>query len=111
MFYCDHENAYRVFNDEGKEFTLEIEIYMEKLYLTMGKYKIIIFPNGETKYYTGEEKSQPTKAHKFMLNLYYTILPDFAESVREIELEEEEKILEYERQEEYDQYRLAVYGY
>jgi hypothetical protein len=117
MFYCDHEKSYRVFNDEGKEFILHVEIYNGWLTLTMETYEISISPSGETEYRLFHElvgcfkKSRRLKSHKFVLDKYYEILPHFAELVREIELEEEEKELECERQEEYEQYRLAVYGY
>ena len=113
MFYCDHENSYRVFNDEGKEFILHVEIYNGWLTLTMEKYEISISPSGKTEYHLFHEfagcfkKSRILKTHKFMLDKYYKILPHFAELVMEIELEEEEKELEAEKDEAY----RIVYGY
>lgn len=113
MFYCDHENSYRVFNDEGKEFILHVEIYNGWLTLTMEKHEISIFPNGKVEYRLFQElagrfkKSRILKTHKFMLDKYYEILPHFAELVRELELEEEEKELEAEKGEAY----RIVYGY
>lgn len=113
MFYCDHEKAYRVFNDEGKEFILKVEIYREYLILTMENYEISISPSGEIEYRLFHEfagcfkKSRRLKTHKFMLDKYYEILPHFAELVRELELEEEEKELEAEKDEAY----RIVYGY
>lgn len=113
MFYCDHENVYRVFNDEGKEFILKVEIYREYLTLTMENHEISISPSGETEYHLFHEfagcfkKSRRLKTHKFMLDKYYEILPHFAELVRELELEEEEKELEAEKDEAY----RIVYGY